>query len=168
VPSRGGSWFPFKTNILNVFRISTQVNTFLRPLAADKLFFQSISFFKVSRKAFQILKKCIEPNLLIFKFTIIYLPGTVWYCGPFLRYRRPKRHKKHPPPLVLEKYYPDFAVQGRLSIPVKTNILNVFWPNQDVFATLSPWKLFSKNSFFSKYLKKAVRDIEKNVQKSNV
>jgi len=41
-------------------RVLTQVKTFLRPLAPDKLFSE---FFLISQKALEISKTCIESNL---------------------------------------------------------------------------------------------------------
>jgi len=58
----------------------------------------------------------------MFEFSIIYLLGTFCYLEPFLRYRGPKKQEKQPPPLILGKYYPDFAIQGRLSVPSQGNI----------------------------------------------
>ena len=48
-------------------------------------------------------------NNLLARQTLIYL--TVFEIQGF------EKSQKHPPPLILGKYCPDCAVQGRLSIP---------------------------------------------------
>jgi len=75
------------------------------------------SFFNIS-KTIKDIERMLNNKFVDLKiFNIIYFLCTFWYLEPFLTYSDPKTRKNHPSPLILGKYYPDRAVQGRLSIP---------------------------------------------------
>jgi len=95
------------------------------------------------------------------------LSGTFWYLEPFLRHRGPNKRKQHPPPLILGNYYPDRAVQGKLSIPSLGKYFKRVLTQVNTFLRpLAPDKLFSKTVFFKISLKPL--EISKKWTESNL
>ena len=63
-----------------------------------------------------ILTTCFDPSQDVFATPS---PWQTFFKNSFFKISRKivKKRKKHPPPLILGKYYPFYVVQGRLSIP---------------------------------------------------
>jgi len=79
-------------------------------------FIKSSFFFEISQNRFR-YRIMYKIKFVDLKFSITYFLGMFWYLEPFLRHSVQNKRKKTPPPLILGKYYPDCAVQWRLSIP---------------------------------------------------
>jgi len=104
----------------------TKIKTFFETVAPkffQKQFFTVFFFQNISKTVSDIEKMCkikfvglsLYNNL--FHRNILISPTVFEIHGVKKQKQTKKKRKEHCPPLMLGKYYPDCAVQGRISIP---------------------------------------------------
>jgi len=123
-------------------------------------FFQKLFFSKYLKNRVRYRKSVQNKSVGLLIYNNL-LPGHILITKRFWDTAGSKKTQTTPPPLILGKYYPDCAVQGKLLISnwnkyfkrISTQVKTFLRP-------LAPVKLFSK-SVFSKYLKNRFRHCKK-------